>query len=71
MDQRDPASRIVRELESKLPFLTGRVNRRKQSLGPKDHELLPWSQGELAGSNLVVCQPAKVPLFFRLLLLDS
>jgi DNA sulfur modification protein DndB len=42
MDQRDPASRIVRELESKLPFLVGRVNRRKQSLGPKDDELISF-----------------------------
>jgi hypothetical protein len=42
MDYRDPASCIVRELESKLPFLVGRVNRRKQSLGPKDNELISF-----------------------------
>jgi DNA-sulfur modification-associated len=42
MDQRDPISHIVRELERSLPFLNGRVNLRKASLGPKDTELVSF-----------------------------
>lgn len=53
MDERDPLSQLVGELEAAIPFLTGRVDRQARQLSKKSSKVLTFGALRQAVINLV------------------